>query len=39
MKHSVSAFLSKHNFPLHTDINTVVEAMLFDMNEGLSGRP
>lgn len=39
MKHSVAAFLSRHNFPVHTDINTVVEAMLYDMDQGLSGRP
>lgn len=39
MKQSVAAFLSAHNFPIHTDINTIVSAMLYDMNEGLSGRP
>ena len=39
MNNAAAAFLGKHNFPMHMDINTVVDAMLFDMDEGLSGRP
>ena len=39
MNRKVAAFLGRHNFSIHQDINSVVEAMLFDMNEGLSGRP
>ncbi len=39
MNQKVAAFLGRHNFNHHQDINSVVEAMLFDMDEGLSGRP
>lgn len=39
MNRKVAAFLGRHNFSIHQDIDSVVEAMLFDMNEGLSGRP
>lgn len=39
MKTSVAAFLGSHNFPVHVDVNTVVDSLLFDMHEGLSGRP
>ncbi len=39
MNKAVAAFLGKHNFPVHMDINPVVDAMLYDMNEGLSQRP
>lgn len=39
MNNAVAAFLGKHNFPVHMDINSVVDAMLFDMDQGLSGRP
>ncbi len=39
MNHKAAAFLSRHNFNHHQDIDTVVESMLFDMNEGLCGRP
>lgn len=39
MNNKVAAFLGKHNFPVSMDINSVVDAMLFDMDEGLSGRP
>ena len=39
MNNAAAAFLGKHNFNTHLDINSVVDAMLFDMDEGLSGRP
>lgn len=39
MNTKAAAFLNKHNFPLHADINTLTDALLFDMNEGLAGRP
>lgn len=39
MNRKAAAFLAKHNFPLHADINSVTDALLFDMNEGLAGRP
>ncbi|HBG66415.1 MAG TPA: hexokinase [Treponema sp.] len=39
MNTAVAAFLGKHNFPVHQDINSVIDALLFDMHEGLSGRP
>lgn len=35
MNNAVSAFLSKHNFVRHVDINTVAESILDDMNRGL----
>ena len=35
MNKKVNAFLSKHNFPVHLNIDSVVDAVLFDMNEGL----
>ena len=34
----VSAFLSRHNFVRHVDINTVAESILADMNRGLCGK-
>ncbi|MFA6856394.1 MAG: hexokinase [Treponema sp.] len=37
MNQSVSAFLSKHNFVRHVDIDTVVDSILNDMNRGLRG--
>lgn len=37
MNRNVSAFLSKHNFAQHIDINSFVDALLFDMNKGLRG--
>lgn len=39
MNKVVAAFLSKHNFPVNTDIDTVIDALLYDMDEGLSSRP
>ncbi len=39
MNRAVAAFLSKHDFPLHTDVNVLTDSLLFDMNEGLAGRP
>ena len=38
MNKAVAAFLGKHNFPIHQDINSVVDALLSDMHEGLAGR-
>lgn len=37
MNKAVSAFLSRHGFVKHTDIDTMVEALLFDMRQGLKG--
>ena len=39
MNQAVAAFLGRHNFPVHQDINSVVDALLYDMDAGLSGRP
>ncbi len=39
MNTSTAAFLLKHNFPVNMDLNPLVDALLYDMNEGLSGRP
>ncbi|MGN0729077.1 hexokinase [Treponema sp.] len=39
MNQKVAAFLGRHNFNIHQDMNPVIEAMLFDMHEGLCGRP
>ncbi len=39
MNTAVAAFLGKHNFPVDMPINPVIDALLYDMNEGLSGRP
>ena len=38
MNTAVAAFLGKHNFPVDMAINPVIDALLYDMNEGLSGR-
>lgn len=38
MNNSAAVFLGKHNFPLNFDMNPIVDSLLFDMNEGLSGR-
>ncbi len=38
MNNVVAAFLGKHNFPVRMDINPVIDSLLFDMDEGLSGR-
>ena len=37
MNTTAAAFLSKHNFQIHTEINPVVDALLYDMDQGLSG--
>ena len=39
MNNAVSAFLSKHNFVRHVDVNTVTESILNDMNKGLRKEP
>ncbi len=39
MNQKVAAFLGRHNFSHHQDIDSVIEALLFDMNEGLLNRP
>ena len=38
MNSSVAAFLSRHNFVCHEDINTVAGAIYDDMNRGLLGK-
>lgn len=38
MNNSVAAFLGRHNFPVHQDINGVVNAMLYDFDMGLKGK-
>ncbi|MCI5523717.1 MAG: hexokinase [Treponema sp.] len=38
MNNLAAAFLGRHNFSIHQDINSVVDGILFDMNEGLSKR-
>ncbi|MCI1208705.1 MAG: hexokinase [Treponema sp.] len=37
MNNAVSAFFARHDFCLHVDINTIVDALLYDMNNGLRG--
>lgn len=37
MNQTVSAFLSKHNFPVRLDVDGIISALLYDMNAGLSG--
>lgn len=37
MNQIVNAFLAKHNFPVQMDINSVINALLYDMNSGLTG--
>lgn len=37
MNTSVAAFLGRHNFPIHQDINSVINAMLYDFDMGLKG--
>ena len=39
MNTAVAAFLGKHNFNHHVDINSVTDALLSDMHEGLCRRP
>lgn len=39
MNTATAAFLAKHDFNIHADINSMIDALLFDMNEGLAGRP
>lgn len=38
MNRAVSAFLAKHNFIRHIDIDSVIDALLYDMNSGLHGQ-
>ena len=38
MNQAVSNFLSKHSFTQHLDINTAVDALLFDMRKGINGQ-
>lgn len=38
MNQAVSAFLSKHNFVRHLDVEVVAESILDDMNRGLTGK-
>ena len=38
MNRAVSAFLAKHNFIRHVDIDSTVDALLYDMNSGLRGQ-
>ncbi|MDE5897756.1 MAG: hexokinase [Treponemataceae bacterium] len=38
MNTAVSAFLSRHNFVHHEDVNTIAESILDDMNRGLRGQ-
>jgi len=38
MNRAVSAFLAKHNFIRHVDIDSVIDALLYDMNSGLHGQ-
>lgn len=38
MNTAVSAFLSRHNFVRHIDVNFVAESILDDMNRGLCGK-
>ena len=37
MNAKVSAFLSKHNFVQHIDIDTFSQALLSDMRKGING--
>lgn len=37
MNKAVGAFLSRHGFVRHTDIDTAVDALLYDMGQGLKG--
>lgn len=36
MNRAVSAFLARHNFPQHVDLSTTVDALLYDMNCGIT---
>lgn len=38
MNKAVAAFLGRHNFPVHQDINGIVDSMLFDFDQGLKGK-
>ena len=38
MNRNVSAFLSRHNFVQHIDLNSFADALLCDMNNGINGR-
>ena len=35
MNTAVAAFLGRHNFSVHQDINPIVDAMLYDFDQGL----
>ena len=37
MRKEIDAFLAMHNFPVRQNINAVVDAVLYDMESGLSG--
>lgn len=39
MSYAVSAFLGKYGFVEHTDVASVADSILFDMDEGLHKRP
>jgi len=39
MNRAVSSFFAKHSFVPHIDIDTVVDALLYDMRSGLAGLP
>lgn len=39
MNPAVAAFLGRHNFPVRQNIDAVIESLLYDMDEGLCGRP
>ncbi len=38
MNQCIASFLTRHNFSVRQDINSVIDGLLYDMNEGLSGR-
>lgn len=38
MNTAVAAFLGRHNFSVHQDINAIVDAMLYDFDQGLKGK-
>ncbi|MCQ2610209.1 MAG: hexokinase [Treponema sp.] len=39
MTNAVSAFLAKHNFVNHADVNSIADALLYDMNLGINSKP
>ena len=38
MNKAVAGFLSRHNFPIHADVNAIALSILDDMNRGLNGQ-